>query len=124
MTGSSSPIGDVARLVRVALDGEVAPAEAARLVAGDAHPIALCGEWAGGGALLASEPVAVARAGDDPFATLDRQLRIDGAVAEAVGGGWSGDEGAVAEAVGGGPLDDDGALADAVGGDGSGPGGS
>jgi para-aminobenzoate synthetase/4-amino-4-deoxychorismate lyase len=54
-------------------------------------PFALVGEWAGGGALLGSEPVAVAPPDADPFALLDEVPGLDGeAPAGAVGGGWFG----------------------------------
>ena len=65
----------------------VAPESAALLVREDAHAFALVGDWAGGGALVGSEPVRVARPQDDPFALLDEQpLAADG----EVGGGWFG----------------------------------
>jgi len=44
-------VPDTARLVRVELEGRLSPAEGALLVRGDAHPFALAGDWAGGGAL-------------------------------------------------------------------------
>jgi para-aminobenzoate synthetase / 4-amino-4-deoxychorismate lyase len=81
-----------ARLVRIPLDGSVSAERAALLVRGDARPFALTGAWAGGGALVGSEPARVADAGDDPFALLDEQPEIDaGADAgDSVGGGWFG----------------------------------
>ena len=48
------------RPVRVALRGSVSAADACLLVRGDERPFALPGAWAGGGALVGSEPVAVA----------------------------------------------------------------
>jgi para-aminobenzoate synthetase/4-amino-4-deoxychorismate lyase len=54
-------------------------------------PFALVGAWAGGGAVLGSEPVAVAAPDVDPFALLDELPGIDGESPEgAVGGGWFG----------------------------------
>jgi para-aminobenzoate synthetase / 4-amino-4-deoxychorismate lyase len=56
-------------------------------------PFALSGSWAGGGAILGSEPLAVADDGDDPFAVLDRLPRLsarDHGHPDAVGGGWFG----------------------------------
>jgi para-aminobenzoate synthetase / 4-amino-4-deoxychorismate lyase len=79
-----------ARLVRVALAGELAAAEAALLVRGDRHPFALTGDWAGGGALVGSEPVVVAPEDADPFALLDVQPDVEDADPAAVGGGWFG----------------------------------
>jgi para-aminobenzoate synthetase/4-amino-4-deoxychorismate lyase len=79
-----------ARLVRVALTGDVPGAEAALLVRGDERPFALVGDWAGGGALVGSEPLSVAPPDADPFAVLDRQPEVDGDASGAVGGGWFG----------------------------------
>jgi para-aminobenzoate synthetase / 4-amino-4-deoxychorismate lyase len=86
-----------ARLVRIPLAGGPAPAEAALLVREDDRPFALTGDWAGGGALVGSEPVRVAPADADPFALLDEQPEVEteGSDVEAdgsgaVGGGWFG----------------------------------
>ncbi len=101
------PVPERARLVRIPLEGEVGAADACLLVRGDARPFALVGEWAGGGALVGSEPLAVGRRGDDPFALLDRQPELLAPASEpdaggelggpagsdpggAVGGGWFG----------------------------------
>ena len=89
-------VPDTARLVRVELEGNASAAEAALLVRGDAHPFALAGNWAGGGALVGSAPVAVAGPEEDPFALLDVQPLMDAvgvqpdALADGVGGGWFG----------------------------------
>jgi para-aminobenzoate synthetase / 4-amino-4-deoxychorismate lyase len=82
------PVPDTARLVRIELEGAATAAEGALLARGDAHPFALAGDWAGGGALVGSEPVVVAGAEDDPFSVIDRQPTVDGD--EGVGGGWFG----------------------------------
>jgi para-aminobenzoate synthetase/4-amino-4-deoxychorismate lyase len=94
-----------ARLVRVPLEGGPAAAEGALLVRDDAHPFALAGDWAGGGALVGSEPLVVASPEEDPFGLLDAQPVVDaealdpggaapgealGDPPEAVGGGWFG----------------------------------
>ena len=56
----------------------------------------LVGAWAGGGALLGSQPIGIAGGGDDPFAVLDRPPIIDASPADddspdaIVGGGWVG----------------------------------
>jgi aminodeoxychorismate synthase component I len=93
------PVPDTARLVRVPLDGAFSAAQGALLVRGDTHPFALAGDWAGGGALVGSEPLVVARPVDDPFDLLDRQPVVDAersepaaevAGAQPVGGGWFG----------------------------------
>src|SRR5438309_8462903 len=77
-------------LVRQRLPWRLPPHAAALLVRDDAHPFALIGDWAGGGALIGSEPVRIAAAGDDPFALLDDQPAVGPAPAGAVGGGWFG----------------------------------
>ena len=82
-----------ARLVTVPLEGELGAAEAALVVRGDARPFALAGSWAGGGAIVGSEPLFSGRPGDDPFELVTRQPLVSGtsdAAAGAVGGGWFG----------------------------------
>ncbi|HEX5979741.1 MAG TPA: aminodeoxychorismate synthase component I [Thermoleophilaceae bacterium] len=84
-----------ARLVRVPLEGGPEAAEGALLVRDDERPFALAGDWAGGGALVGSEPLVVASPEDDPFALLDVQPVVEagalaGGAPEAVGGGWFG----------------------------------
>jgi aminodeoxychorismate synthase component I len=83
-------VPDTARLVRIPLDGTLSAAEGALLVRGDAHPFALAGDWAGGGALVGSEPLILAGPQEDPFGLLDRQPRVEGDAHEGVGGGWIG----------------------------------
>src|SRR3954469_23815931 len=75
-------------LVRAPLAWRAAPADAALLVRGDDRPFALCGAWAGGGAIAGSAPVRVARDDEDPFALLDELPQSDGS--EGFGGGWVG----------------------------------
>ena len=70
-------VPETARLVRIELEGTLTAAEGALLVRGDAHPFALAGDWAGGGALVGSEPIVVAGPEEDPFALLDRQPTVD-----------------------------------------------
>src|SRR5687767_14995098 len=98
-------VPESARLVRIELEGELSAAEGTLLVRGDDRPFALAGDWAGGGALVGSEPLVVAEADEDPFELLDRQplvtdaeragaeheLAAAGRGADgAVGGGWFG----------------------------------
>ena len=71
------PVPETARLVQIPLDGTATAAEGALLVRGDAHPFALAGEWAGGGALVGSEPLVVAEPDEDPFDLLDRQPQVE-----------------------------------------------
>jgi para-aminobenzoate synthetase / 4-amino-4-deoxychorismate lyase len=80
-------------IVRVPLGWTLGPECAALLVREDQRPFALVGRWAGGGALIGSEPVRVASPDDDPFALLDQQPRVahaTGPAADAVAGGWFG----------------------------------
>jgi anthranilate/para-aminobenzoate synthase component I len=67
----------------------LAPDQAALWLRGDTRPFALVGDWLGGGAILGSEPLAVAAADSDPFSTLDWPGETRGGDA-AVGGGWVG----------------------------------
>jgi anthranilate/para-aminobenzoate synthase component I len=56
-------------------------------------PFALSGNWAGGGAIIGSDPLTVAADSDDPFAVLDDLPRLSGrdhGHPDAVGGGWFG----------------------------------
>jgi para-aminobenzoate synthetase/4-amino-4-deoxychorismate lyase len=90
-------VPESARLVRIELEGELSAAEGTLLLRGDERPFALAGDWAGGGALVGSEPLVVAEGHDDPFELLDRQPLVTGAeraranaTGPAVGGGWFG----------------------------------
>jgi para-aminobenzoate synthetase/4-amino-4-deoxychorismate lyase len=77
----------LARFTRVQLRGLPGPAEVARALWHEPHPVLLTGAWAGGGALFASSPLALS---SDPWA-LAAQPRVEGdAPATAVGGGWFG----------------------------------
>ena len=79
-----------ARALRIALRGSVTAAEAGLLLRSDERPFVLSGDWAGGAALLGSEPVAVAHHEEDPFALLDRQPAVADGGDAIVGGGWFG----------------------------------
>jgi len=63
-----------------------------RLVRADAHPVALCGAWAGGGDVIAAEPVAVRAAPGQLSDVLDSGLGgpSEAGDAAAFGGGWIG----------------------------------
>ncbi|MEA2427513.1 MAG: para-aminobenzoate synthetase / 4-amino-4-deoxychorismate lyase [Thermoleophilaceae bacterium] len=78
--------------MRVPLDSRHTPQQALLALRDDPHPFALVGDWAGGGAVVGSEPTKQAPADADPFATLDRQPELIDAdrAAGAVGGGWFG----------------------------------
>jgi para-aminobenzoate synthetase/4-amino-4-deoxychorismate lyase len=95
--GAGPSVGPLAqRLVRIPLTWSLAPERAALIVRDDARPFALLGRWAGGGALIGSEPARVAAAEEDPFALLDDQSAVHGETGDAaapygaVGGGWFG----------------------------------
>jgi para-aminobenzoate synthetase / 4-amino-4-deoxychorismate lyase len=81
-----------ARLLRIPLEGDMPAHRASLLVRGDQRPFTLSGAWAGGGALVGSEPLAVAGRDEDPFAVLDVQPDVDAGEdgGGAVGGGWFG----------------------------------
>ncbi len=72
---------------RTELEWDLAPERAALLVRGDERPFVLSGAWAGGGAVVGSEPVRVAGPGADPFALLDEVAPVSG---DGVHGGWVG----------------------------------
>lgn len=96
----SSSASSLACLVREPLRCDLRPHDVLRALAGERLPFALCGSWAGGGAIVSSEPVRVAGADDDPFALLDdlpglRPGDLPPAagpsdIGLAVGGGWFG----------------------------------
>ena len=81
-------------LLREPLDADVAPARGRADLRGDDRPFALIGAWAGGGAILGSEPVRVAGPRRGPAArVLDeraRGRRPRPPARAAVGGGWFG----------------------------------
>jgi para-aminobenzoate synthetase/4-amino-4-deoxychorismate lyase len=81
-----------ARLLREPLDVAVAPASAALILRGEDRPFALIGAWAGGGAIMGSEPVRVAGRDEDLLAVLDEvpEVARDESASGAVGGGWFG----------------------------------
>jgi para-aminobenzoate synthetase/4-amino-4-deoxychorismate lyase len=81
-----------ARVLRVALDGDVAAAHAGLLVRDDPRPFALVGRWAGATAIAGSAPVRVADPEpEDVLALLDEQPPLEGDVPDGVvGGGWFG----------------------------------
>jgi para-aminobenzoate synthetase / 4-amino-4-deoxychorismate lyase len=83
----------VARLQRVPLHCPLTPTELLQALRNEPMPFALTGMWAGGGAIVGSDPVLVADPTGDPFSTLDRlPTPADGdrQHPDAVGGGWFG----------------------------------
>ena len=76
---------DAARLVREPLTARLAAHEALRALRGDDRPFALIGAWAGGGAVLGSDPLRVAGPDDDVLARLDDLPPVDVGAAGAPG---------------------------------------
>jgi para-aminobenzoate synthetase/4-amino-4-deoxychorismate lyase len=81
-----------ATFIREPLSLTLPPAEALARLGSEPMPFALTGLWAGGSAILGSDPVVVAGEDEDPFALLDRLPPLDGGAPPpgAVGGGWFG----------------------------------
>ncbi|MGA2528161.1 MAG: aminodeoxychorismate synthase component I [Acidimicrobiales bacterium] len=79
-----------ARAVRVPLDMDKTPSALLRAAGRDARPFALVGSWAGGRALIGSDPLVVVEGSQDPFAVLDEQPMIKKAPPGVTGGGWVG----------------------------------
>jgi para-aminobenzoate synthetase / 4-amino-4-deoxychorismate lyase len=73
-------------LVRRSLDWDLSAAEVLRMVRSDAHPVALLGAWAGGGDIVASDPVRICQDPDEPFSGDLAGLAGDA----GFGGGWIG----------------------------------
>jgi para-aminobenzoate synthetase component I len=80
------------RLVRRPLGWPLTTADVLRLVRSDAHPVALCGAWAGGGDVIAAAPVTVRTAPGPLAEVFDSDLGTPGEADRdgAFGGGWIG----------------------------------
>lgn len=76
--------------MRAPLDSRLSPHDALLLIRGEPWPFALTGRWAGGGAILGCDPLAIAAPGDDPLALLGRLPALRGGPTQIVGGGWFG----------------------------------
>ena len=72
------------------LSTERSPFEVAAALADDERPVALVGSWAGGGAIIASQPLTCLQADADPFAALAQVPMLADTTHEGVGGGWFG----------------------------------
>src|SRR5436305_2177237 len=90
-----------ALLRRTALDWALDPEAVALLVRDDKRPFALIGRWAGGGAVIGSDPLVIADPDEDPFALLDQQPHVitdadpdqpikTNVQFNGIGGGWFG----------------------------------
>src|SRR4051794_3503365 len=84
---ATAPCAAAVRIVRFALEGDVAAADAGLLVRDDERPFALVGRWAGATAIAGSAPLRVA----DPhregvMALLDAQPPVAGDVPDGAGG--------------------------------------
>ena len=78
------------RVVRAPLALRASPSEVLRAASAEARPFALVGAWAGGGALVGSDPLVVLEDAGDPFAVFDNQPEVTSGLAGATGGGWVG----------------------------------
>lgn len=79
-----------ARLIRTKMPTKLTPHEVARSFRHDRRPFALIGRWAGGGAIIGSDPIRVANEDDDPFRVITEVPEVEDAVEGSVGGGWVG----------------------------------
>ena len=75
-------------LLRRALNWDLRPLDVLRLVRDDPHPVALLGAWAGGGAVIGSEPMLVRSPPQDLGDVLDAPY--PGTGGPVFGGGWIG----------------------------------
>src|SRR4051794_21711209 len=80
-------VGDPVDPTRIALEVDRSPEDALRCLAGDRMPFALVGRWAGGGAIIGSEPVRVVTG---PAALDALDMDACDAPDGFVGGGWVG----------------------------------
>jgi para-aminobenzoate synthetase / 4-amino-4-deoxychorismate lyase len=78
------------RVVSSPLGAGPTPEQVLRRAAGSDGLVCLSGAWAGGGAIIASEPILVLADDADPLAALGVQPRVDAAQPTVVGGGWFG----------------------------------
>ncbi|HEX4659771.1 MAG TPA: aminodeoxychorismate synthase component I [Streptosporangiaceae bacterium] len=77
--------------MRRSLSWDLEPADALRLVRGDPHPVALIGAWAGGGAVIGSEPCLTRSPPQDLADVLDSPAPVtERSVGGGFGGGWIG----------------------------------
>jgi len=83
-------IPEVATLMRLPLASGLTPTEVLKTVRGDRHAFGLVGGWAGGGAIIGSEPLVTCGESDDPFAVVDLVPKLTGTPGAGVGGGWVG----------------------------------
>ena len=98
MLVTSSALADrtdapLAELWRVRLPWNCGPETVLAALAGEPCLCCLSGVWAGGGTIIASEPLHLADPDADPFALLDQLPRVSADRSEAlgaVGGGWFG----------------------------------
>ena len=74
---------------RFRLPWRLDPAQVLAALESETLPFALVGAWAGGGAIVGSDPVRVADESDDPFQLLEELPPLDVRM-PAVGGGWFG----------------------------------
>ena len=83
------------KVIRRSLEWDLTAAEVLRLLRADAHPVALCGSWAGGSDIVASDPVRVCADPEPVGSVLDGLVPGIGHMPERAGdagfgGGWIG----------------------------------
>lgn len=86
----AGPLPLSVRAVRFSLESRLTPIQVLRAARSDPYPVAMLGRWAGGGALIGSDPLAVPGAHEDPFAIVDIQPGVFDAQPDTVAGGWIG----------------------------------
>ena len=92
MTVNTLSAPPTATFIREPLSLTLSPAAALARLGSEPMPFALTGLWAGGSAILGSDPLVVAGEDEDPFVLLDRLPPLGGGPPPpgAVGGGWFG----------------------------------
>lgn len=83
-------LGPSATLVRIPLESDASPLEVLATAGDDERPFGLVGAWAGGGAIIGSEPLVSVTGAREALAALDDLPRVSGRGDGAVGGGWVG----------------------------------
>jgi para-aminobenzoate synthetase / 4-amino-4-deoxychorismate lyase len=83
-------IHEVAGLLSVPMASTLPATDVLRTAREDRHAFGLVGDWAGGGAVIGSDPLVVCGATDDPFEAIEHMPYVSGTERSGVGGGWVG----------------------------------
>jgi para-aminobenzoate synthetase/4-amino-4-deoxychorismate lyase len=89
-SGNSSGVSGRAEFVELPIESSLSPTDALASAVGDERPFALVGDWAGGGALVGSEPLMAEDGSTEPFEVLDALPTVAASRSGRVGGGWVG----------------------------------